>query len=95
MARKDEASLPTESAKEFFERQDRIVGRALVACGVSNAQQAAGILVVLKLDQEGNVVESWLEKPSKVGACFEKELQKSAMPADGRSEFYTFIHFDF
>lgn len=94
-ARRDEASLPAKQANEFFDRQDKIVGSALVACGVSSAQQAAGILVVLKLDQEGNVVETWLEKASKIGTCFEKELRKSRMPADGRAEFYTFVHFDF
>lgn len=94
-ARRDEETLSVEHSSEFFDKQGKALGRALYNCGVTEAREATGLMVVMKLDAQGRVTKTWLNKPSSLGQCFEKELQSSIFPTDGRPEFYTFIGFNF
>ena len=94
-ARRDEASLSGELSSAFFDKQGKALGVALANCGVTSARQAAGLMVVMRLDEQGHVTKTWLNKPSSLGQCFEKELQSSVLPTDGRPEFYTFVNFNF
>jgi hypothetical protein len=94
-ARRDEASLSEEFQGAFAANQRNAIGRSLVTCGVEEAREVAGVMVVLKLDADGRVVESWLNEQTEIGTCFEREISKFVFPADGRPEFYTFINFDF
>jgi hypothetical protein len=60
-----------------------------------SARQMAGVMVVMKLNAEGRVTKIWLNEPTSLGQCFQKELESSVLPTDGRPEFYTFINFNF
>ena len=71
------------------------MGLALVNCGVKEAPEASGLRVVMRLDAEGRVTKTWLNNPSVLGQCFERQLQQASFPTDGRAEFYTFIGFSF
>lgn len=95
LARRDEATLQGERESEFFDEQGKATGRALVKCGVVKAREASGLRVVMRLDAEGRVTKTWLNKQSALGECFEKELHSAVLPTDGRPEFYTFIGFSF
>ncbi|HEX7802605.1 MAG TPA: hypothetical protein VF471_07615 [Pseudoxanthomonas sp.] len=95
LARRDEATLQGEQASEFFDKQGKALGMALYKCGVTEVGEASGLRVVMRLDAQGRVTRTWLNKPSVLGQCFEKELQSAAFPTDGRPEFYTFIGFSF
>ena len=95
VARRDEATLSGERASEFFDAQRKATGRALVNCGVTEAHQASGLRVVMRLDAQGRVTKTWLNKQSELGLCFEKELQSATFPTYGWSEFYTFTGFSF
>ena len=94
-ASRDEATLQGEQAAEFFEQQGKALGMALYKCGVKEACEASGLMVVMRLDARGRVTRTWLNKQSVLGQCFEKELLSATFPTDGRPEFYTFIGFDF
>lgn len=94
-ARVDEAALHGDLSTRFFAQQRKAVGRSLVACGVVEAREVAGILVVMQLNEHGQVTKTWLNKPSPLGQCFETELRSEMMWLDGRSEFYTFVNFGF
>ena len=94
-ARRDEATLSGDFADAFFDRQGKAMGRALVNCGAAGAHEASGLKVVMKLDAQGQVTKTWLNKSTVLGQCFERELQSATFPMDGRSEFYTFIGFTF
>lgn len=95
LARRDEATLQGELSSRFFADQDKAVGRSLVACGVTSAREVAGIMIVMRLNEHGQVTKTWLNKPSPLGQCFEKELQSEVMQTDGRSELYSFVNFNF
>ena len=95
LARRDEASLSGDFAGALSDRQGKVLGRALVNCGVEEAHQASGLRVVMRLDAQGQVTKTWLNKSTVLGQCFEKELQSATFPTDGRPEFYTFIGFTF
>jgi hypothetical protein len=95
LARRDEATLQGELASKFFDIQGKATGRALVACGVRKAREASGLTVVMRLNAEGRVTQTWLNKPSALGRCFEEQLGSSEFPVSGRAEFYTFVGFDF
>ena len=95
LARRDEATLQGEMASQFFDEQGKATGRALINCGVKEAREASGLTVVMRLDADGHVTKTWLNKPSALGRCFEKELKSATFPMEGREEFYTFIGFNF
>ncbi len=95
LARRDEATLEGEVASEFFLNQGKTLGRALLNCGVKEVREASGLRVVLRLDAQGRVARTWLNKQSVLGRCFEKQLQSAIFSTDGRQEFYTFIGFTF
>lgn len=95
LARRDEATLEGEQESDFFDKQGKAIGRALANCGAEKAQEASGLRVVMRLDAQGRVARTWLNNPSVLGQCFERELQSAAFPTDGRLEFYTFIGFSF
>lgn len=94
-ASRDEATLQGEEASEFFDKQGKAIGMALYKCGVKEAREASGLMVVMRLDAQGRVTRAWLNKQSVLGQCFERELQLATFPTDGRPEFYTFIGFSF
>ena len=95
LARRDEASLSADLTSEFANRQGTAVGFALHKCGAKSARQAAGLKVVMKLDAEGLVKKTWLNKSTKFSRCFEKQVRLFVLPTDGRPEFYSFINFNF
>lgn len=95
LAKRDEATLRGDLASEFFDRQGKALGLALYNCGVTEAREASGLRVVMRLDAHGYVTRTWLNKPSALGECFEKELQSAVFPTDGRPDFYTFVGFNF
>ena len=95
LARRDEATLHGETASQFFDKQGKATGRALINCGVKEAREASGLTVVMRLDADGRVTKTWLNKPSALGRCFEEELKSATFPMEGREEFYTFIGFNF
>ena len=95
LARRDEATLHGEVSSRFFAAQDKAVGRAMVACGVNVAREMAGIMVVMQLNERGQVTRTWLNKPNDLGRCFEEKLQAEVMQTDGRSELYSFVNFKF
>jgi hypothetical protein len=94
-ARLDEAALQGDLSTRFFAQQSKAVGRSLVACGVVKAHEAAGIMVVMRLNEYGHVTKTWLNKPSPLGQCFETKLRSEILQLDGRAEFYTFVNFNF
>lgn len=95
LARRDEATLQGEIASQFFDKQGKATGHALINCGVKEAREASGLTVVMRLNADGHVTKTWLNKPSVLGRCFEKELKSATFPMEGREEFYTFIGFNF
>lgn len=95
LARRDEKTLDEELAARFFNMQGKAMGQALVRCGVNNVREAAGLMVVMRLNRRGEVTATWLNTPTELGLCFERELTSAVLPADGRSEFYTFIHLNY
>lgn len=94
-ARVDEAALQGDLSTRFFARQGKAVGRSLFACGVVEAREAAGIMVVMRLDKHGQITKTWLNKPSPLGQCFETKMRSEILQLDGRAEFYTFVNFNF
>ena len=94
-AKRDEATLHGGLQTRFFNEQGKALGRSLIKCGVTDVRQASGLLVVMKLDGNGRVTKTWLNNPSVVGRCVEKEIQSAVLPTDGRPEFYTFIGLKF
>jgi hypothetical protein len=95
LARRDEASLTGDVSSEFFDRQGKALGIALYKCGAKSAREAAGLELVMRLDAQGHVTKTWLNKATSLGQCFEKEIQSFDFPSDGRTEFYTFINFNY
>ena len=95
LARRDEATLQGDISSRFSADQDKAVGRAMVACGVNSAREMSGIMVVMRLNESGQVTKTWLNKPSRLGQCFETKLQSEIMQTDGRPEFYSFVNFMF
>jgi hypothetical protein len=95
LARRDEATLHGEISSRFFADQGKAVGRSLVACGVNSPREVAGIMVVIRLNERGQVTRTWLNKQTSLGQCFETRLQSEVMQTDGRSEFYSFVNFNF
>ena len=95
LARRDEATLQGELSSRFFADQDKAVGRSLVACGVTSPREVAGIMVVMRLNERGQVTRTWLNKPSTLGQCFETKLRSEVIQTDGRSELYSFVNFKF
>jgi hypothetical protein len=95
LARRDEAALQGDLSSKFFSSQENAVGRSLVACGVTNPREVAGITVVMRLNERGQVTQTWLNKPSELGQCFETKLRSEVLELDGRPEFYTFVNFNF
>ncbi|MBD9480134.1 hypothetical protein [Pseudoxanthomonas sp. PXM02] len=95
LARRDEATLHGEEESDFFDKQGNAMGKALANCGVKEAREASGLKVVMRLDVHGRVAQTWLNKPSVLGQCFERELQSATFPTGGRAGFYTFIGFTF
>jgi hypothetical protein len=95
LARRDEATLQGEQLSNLSDQQGVALGRALVNCGVTDVDDASGLRVVMRLDAQGRVTKTWLNKQSVLGRCFEKELQSAVFSTDGRPEFYTFIGFSF
>ena len=95
LARRDEATLEGEISSKFFADQDKAVGKAMVACGVKTAREMAGIMVVMRLNKQGRVTRTWLNKPSELGQCFRTRLESAVMQTDGRPELYSFVNFKF
>jgi len=62
LARRDEATLRGELASELFDKQGKALGMALVNCGVKEVREASGLRVVLRLDAQGRVTRTWLNK---------------------------------
>jgi hypothetical protein len=95
LARRDEATLEGDISSRFFADQEKAVGKAMVACGVKAAREMTGIMVVMRLDKHGQVVKTWLNKPSDLGKCFQARLESAVMQTDGRPELYSFVNFKF
>ncbi len=95
LARRDEASLSAALTSDFAARQGTSVGSALRLCGAANLRQAAGLKIIMRLDAQGRVTKTWLNKSTTLGRCLDRRVQSFVLPTDGRPEFYSFINFNF
>jgi hypothetical protein len=87
-ADRDEAALTGAQTQALMKSQGEVLGPAMQACAQRFGPPPDYFVVVLKLDAQGRVVESW-NRGGAFAACFEAGFKGAKLVVPAGAEFYT------
>ena len=90
LADRNEAALAADLHGALLESQGRALGSALASCG-RPGMDLAKFTVVLRLNPDGSVAESWRQGETPLAKCVHSKLAVSGFAGNWPQPFYTSI----
>jgi len=90
LADHDEKSLDPEQMKALLAAQGAAGGASFGACSPpASAAELTPFTVVMKLDETGKIVHTWLEGTSAIARCFHAAISGKSLNRPPHAPFYT------
>ena len=94
LADANEKTLPKGVSSHLLEAQGNALGSAMGTCGRPGMDLSA-FAVVLSLNADGSVAESWLKGETPLAKCVHRELAASGLSGQWPTPFYTSVELSF
>jgi hypothetical protein len=94
LADANEKDLPKTVSTQLLQSQGAALGSAMTACGLPNMDLSA-FTVVLSLNADGSVADSWRKGETPLAKCVHKQLARSGLSGRWPTPFYTSIEMSF
>lgn len=94
LADANEARLSREIHNQLLQSQGNALGSAVAACARPEMDLSA-FTVVLSLNADGSVAESWRKGETPLARCVHKSLEESGLAGQWPTPFYTSIELSF
>lgn len=94
LADANEAGLPRELNAQLLQAQGNALSSAIAGCGRPDMDLSA-FTVVLSLNPDGSVAESWRKGETPLARCVHKSLEESGLAGQWPTPFYTSIELSF
>jgi len=94
LADANEKNLPKAVSSQLLQSQGDALGSAMSTCGRPDMDLSA-FTVVLSLNADGSVAESWLKGESPLAKCVHEQLVRSGLSGKWSTPFYTSIEMSF
>jgi len=94
MADANERSLPQRISTQLLRAQGKALGSAMATCGHPGMDPSA-FVVVLSLNADGSVAESWRKGETPLAQCVHKELAASGLAGQWPTPFHTSVELSF
>lgn len=94
LADANEASLSKGVSSQLLQAQGYALSTAMTACGRPGMDMTA-FVVVLSLNADGSVAESWRQGETPLAQCMHKELSASGLIGQWPTPFYTSVELSF
>lgn len=90
LADHDEASLSPEQMDALLAAQGVAGGASFGACAPpASVAELTPFTVVMKLDESGKIVHTWLDGTSAIAACFNAAISTKSLNTPPHAPFYT------
>ena len=90
----NERGLPKERSSQLLQAQGNAIGSAMAACGRPGMDMSA-FAVVLSLNADGSVAQSWQKSETPLARCVHRELAASGLAGTWPTPFYTSVELSF
>ena len=90
----DESSLSSDASQALLASQGEILDEGVAHCATPNPDLTP-FVVVVQLDERGQIVRTWREGSSPLAICVQKYLAGKALPAPLQAPFFTAFELSF
>ena len=94
LADANEHGLSKDGSSQLLQAQGNALGSAMTVCGRPGMDLAA-FVVVLSLNADGSVAQSWRKGDTALAQCVHKELVASGLAGKWPTPFYTSVELSF
>ncbi|MEO8365106.1 MAG: hypothetical protein ABI538_02755 [Pseudoxanthomonas sp.] len=94
LADKDEASLAPAELESLHQTQRAVLDAGTAACATPRPDLSP-FVVVMELDGEGKIVNTWLQGSSPIGICLRKYIGDKTLMVPPRVPFYSSLELSF
>lgn len=94
LADKDEASLAQAESEKLHKAQRELLDAGTAACATPKPDLSP-FVVVMELDGEGKIVNTWLQGSSPIGICLRKYVSDKTLMVPPRVPFYSSLELSF
>jgi len=84
-----EAELSSGEMSQLLEAQGRLAGSAFPHCISSTGSLPTDFTVVVRIDGDGRISDSWLDKDSVFGSCFRAQMAQDFQFVPSETPFFT------
>ena len=90
----DEASLPAAEMQRLLTAQSELLARLAAACATPHPDTSP-FVVVMELDADGRVINSWRKGATPLAICFQKNVANQMLTPPPRTPFHTSLELTF
>lgn len=90
----DEASLPAAEMRRLLTAQGELLAQLATACATPRPDTSP-FVVVMELDAEGRVINSWRKGATPLAICFQKSVANQMLIPPPRTPFHTSLELTF